>query len=175
MGPLFLQLFVAPSGRVADWVRYLAHGASSESAMLHRLRACGLFVGLSDDRRFFVLVLIFLVFLFLVTIVVGISRRHGVGADAGRASSSNNRCHLRSKSRCRSSGYCNEVGTLLSRAQQSPNAPLAEQARNRDHHSGNPPSQAYKQQKVAQEKRHTRLTATTSPMQGDVNTSKYSL
>ena len=39
--------------------------------MLHRLRACGLFVGLSDDRRFFVLVLIFLVFLFLVTIVVG--------------------------------------------------------------------------------------------------------
>src|SRR5262249_29709545 len=43
---------------------------------------------------------------------------------------------------------------------QLPDAPLAEQARNRDHHSGDPPSQAYKQQKVAQEKRHTRLPAT---------------
>src|SRR5262245_66646071 len=40
---------------------------------------------------------------------------------------------------------------------QLPDAPLAEQARNRDHHSGDPPSQAYKEQKVAQEKRHTRL------------------
>ena len=43
---------------------------------------------------------------------------------------------------------------------QSPDAQLAEQARNRDHHSGDPPDQAYKQQKVAQEKRHTRLPAT---------------
>src|SRR5262245_37154245 len=141
MGPLFLQLFVAPSGRVADWVRYLAHGASSESAMLHRLRACGLFVGLSDDRRFFVLVLIFLVFLFLVTIAVGISRRHGVGADAGRASSSSNRCHLRSKSRCRSSGYCNEVGTFTLPSPTVASCSVSS-AGSQSHQSVDPPSQA---------------------------------
>jgi len=44
----------------------------------------------------------------------------------------------------------------ISPPSESLDPPLAEQARNRDHHSGGPYGQASKQRKVAQEKGHTR-------------------
>jgi hypothetical protein len=52
-------------------------------------------------------------------------------------------------------------------------AVLAEQARNRDHHSSDPRGQASKQQKVAQEKRHTPASPITSPVQGYVDIPTY--
>jgi hypothetical protein len=54
-------------------------------------------------------------------------------------------------------------------------AVLAEQARNRDHHSSDPRGQASKQQKVAQEKRHTPASPITSPVQGYVDIPTYFL
>src|SRR6266536_3808896 len=45
--------------------------------------ACGLFVGFSDDRRFFVPVLVLFVFFVLLLIIIGVSRRHRGAADAG--------------------------------------------------------------------------------------------
>jgi hypothetical protein len=47
-------------------------------------RTCeSIFVGFSDDRRFFLPVLVLFVFYVLVTIIGGISRRHRVAAHDG--------------------------------------------------------------------------------------------
>jgi hypothetical protein len=47
--------------------------------------AAELFVGLSDDRRFIVPVLVLFVFFVLVIIAVGVSRRHRVAHDGDEA------------------------------------------------------------------------------------------
>src|SRR5262245_66038331 len=54
---------------------------SSNAAASRRARQ--LFVGLSDDRRFFVPVLVLFVVVVLVVIIVGISRRYRVAAHDG--------------------------------------------------------------------------------------------
>src|SRR5262249_53857777 len=51
-----------------------------------RSRLCAaLFIGFSDDRRFFVPVLVFLVLFILVIIVVGVSRRPRIVSDGDEA------------------------------------------------------------------------------------------
>ena len=79
-------------------------------------------------------------------------------------------------------GFCAryaEESLPISPPSESLDPPLAEQARNRDHHSGGPHGQASKQQNVAQEKRHTRASLDFQkggpapiPERGQVTTSK---